>query len=190
MIHYEYKVLPAPQKGVKVKGAKTTEARFAHALMEIMNEMGRDGWEYQRTDTLPCQERVGLTGKRTQFQNMLVFRRQLPVEADAAPEITAVTEEFADEQPLSDEALDDVQPVEEDSRPDEAVNETAEANPPETGSRARGLVAQRLADTISGRGRSTAPTLRPVSGNGRSRPVDAANGNGVPRADGPDLAAE
>lgn len=83
MTRYEYKVLPAPVRGMKAKGVKTTEARFAHALMEIMNELGREGWEYQRTDTLPCEERVGLTGRTTRFQNMLVFRRAEP---EARPE--------------------------------------------------------------------------------------------------------
>lgn len=74
---YEYKVVPAPKRGLKAKGVKGTEARFAHALSEVMNEHGAEGWEYQRTDTLPCEERQGLTGKVTLFQNMLVFRRVL-----------------------------------------------------------------------------------------------------------------
>jgi hypothetical protein len=72
---YEYKVIPAPRRGEKTRGAKTTADRFAHALTQVMNELGRDGWEYLRADTLPCEERVGLTGKATAFQNMLVFRR-------------------------------------------------------------------------------------------------------------------
>lgn len=80
MTQFEYKVLPAPQRGQKAKGAKTTEARFAHALMEVMNELGAEGWEYLRADTLPCEERVGLTGRTTRFQNMLIFRRALKSE--------------------------------------------------------------------------------------------------------------
>ena len=31
-------------------------------------------------DALPCDERVGLTGSKTTFQNMLVFRRALEAE--------------------------------------------------------------------------------------------------------------
>ena len=77
---YEYKVIPAPRRGEKTRGAKTTADRFAHALTQVMNELGRDGWEYLRADTLPCEERVGLTGKSTAFQNMLVFRRALGAE--------------------------------------------------------------------------------------------------------------
>ncbi len=79
---YEYKVIPAPRKASKIKGVRGTDFKFAASLAEIMNLYGRDGWEYQRTDTLPCEERQGLTGKTTVFQNMLVFRRIIdePVE--------------------------------------------------------------------------------------------------------------
>ncbi|PJI91356.1 uncharacterized protein DUF4177 [Yoonia maricola] len=72
---YEYKVVPAPARGLKAKGIKTSEDRFAHALETAMNELSSDGWEYLRADTLPCEQREGLMGKTTVFQNMLVFRR-------------------------------------------------------------------------------------------------------------------
>ena len=72
---YEYKVVPAPIKGQKAKGLKTTADRFANALELVMNEQARAGWDYVRADTLPCEEREGLMGKTTVFQNMLVFRR-------------------------------------------------------------------------------------------------------------------
>jgi hypothetical protein len=92
---YEYKVIPAPRRGEKTRGAKTTADRFAHALTQVMNELGRDGWEYLRADTLPCEERVGLTGKATAFQNMLVFRRATGAETShteaPAPAPTAMT---------------------------------------------------------------------------------------------------
>jgi hypothetical protein len=78
---FEYQVIPAPKKGEKAKGAKTTPDRFAVALTNVMNRMGAEGWEYIRADTLPCEERVGLTGSKTAFQNMLVFRRDKLVEA-------------------------------------------------------------------------------------------------------------
>lgn len=81
MKRYEYQVVPAPKKGEKSKAAKTTADRFAYALTSVMNKMGADGWEYLRADTLPCDERVGLTGTKTQFQNMLVFRREMIAEA-------------------------------------------------------------------------------------------------------------
>jgi hypothetical protein len=82
---YEYTVVPAPKKGVKAKGVKTTEDRFAYALQDVMNAKGAEGWEYIRTDTLPSEERQGLTGRTTNYQNMMVFRRAV-VPADEVSE--------------------------------------------------------------------------------------------------------
>lgn len=77
MQRFEYRVVPAPRKGEKARGLKTTEERFAQALTRVMNEMAREGWDYLRTDTLPVEERSGLTGSKTTFQHMLVFRKEL-----------------------------------------------------------------------------------------------------------------
>lgn len=91
-MRFEYMVVPAPTRGKKVKGVKGAASRFAHALSEVMNEHATAGWEYLRTDTLPAEERTGLTGRTTVFQNMLVFRRAVSAEADAvagAPEADA-----------------------------------------------------------------------------------------------------
>lgn len=90
MQRYEYRVMPAPRKAEKVKGAKTTEERFAAALTGVMNDLGAQGWEYLRADTLPCEERTGLTGSKTTFQTLLVFRRPVPEpEGSADPAIPA-----------------------------------------------------------------------------------------------------
>ena len=91
MTRYEYKVVPAPRRGVKAKGLKTTEDRFAHAMALTMNEYGAEGWEYIRADVLPCEEREGLIGRATVFQNLLVFRRPL----DASPAQDEVREHVA-----------------------------------------------------------------------------------------------
>jgi hypothetical protein len=84
MQRFEYKVLPAPKRGEKARGVKTTEERFAYALTVLMNDLGAEGWEYVRADTLPCDERVGLTGTKTTFQNVLVFRRLVGAATDAS----------------------------------------------------------------------------------------------------------
>jgi hypothetical protein len=89
MTQFEYKVVPAPVRGEKARGAKTTADRFALALTTLMNDLGRDGWDYVRADTLPCEERVGFTGKQTTFQNMLVFKRAV-VLADAVATMVAL----------------------------------------------------------------------------------------------------
>ncbi|WP_299424399.1 DUF4177 domain-containing protein [uncultured Shimia sp.] len=72
---YEYKVVPAPTRGQKAKGIKGPEGRFANALEIEMNRLGAEGWEYLRADTLPHEERSGLTGSSTSYRSVLVFRR-------------------------------------------------------------------------------------------------------------------
>ena len=74
-LNYEYRVIPAPRRAERARGVSSDE-RFALSLERVMNEMGRDGWEYVRADTLPLDERAGLTGgTKTSYMNMLVFRR-------------------------------------------------------------------------------------------------------------------
>lgn len=75
MAVYEYKVVPAPSKGRKARGVKGTENRFAFAIETVMNDMASEGWEFQRTETLPSEERSGLTSSTTNFRNIMVFRR-------------------------------------------------------------------------------------------------------------------
>jgi hypothetical protein len=82
MQRFEYKVIPAPRRGEKARGVKTTEDRFAYALTQLMNQLGAEGWDYVRADALPCEERAGLTGTKTTFQNVLVFRRAIGMAAE------------------------------------------------------------------------------------------------------------
>jgi len=82
MAGWEYKVVPAPTKGLKGKAIKGPEGRFAHALETLMNDMARDGWEFQRAETLPSIERSGLTGSTTEWRNLLVFRRTVDTAMD------------------------------------------------------------------------------------------------------------
>lgn len=82
MAGWEYKVVPAPTKGVKGKGVKGPEGRFANALESLMNHMASDRWEFQRAETLPSVERAGLTGSTTEWRNVLVFRRAVTTAID------------------------------------------------------------------------------------------------------------
>ncbi len=114
---FEYKVVPAPVRGTKAKGVKTPEDRFALALQTAMNELAADGWEYLRTDTLPCEQREGLMSKTTVYQNMLVFRRAksaASTEMRAEPQVSAPVPEIAQEPdtPLLEKpALDEADPA-------------------------------------------------------------------------------
>lgn len=126
MIRYEYKVVPAPSKGIKGKGVRGAEAKFSFALQELMNGMAGYGWEYQRSETLPSIERAGITGTTTEWRNVLVFRRPrtgdasefqpelLPAPTVFVPESTEVFEapienKSARIEPLLDNGVEDIE---------------------------------------------------------------------------------
>jgi hypothetical protein len=82
MQSYEYRVIAAPAKPAKGKG--DVETRFAETVATTLNAEAGAGWEFLRVETLPCEERQGLTGSRTVFRSMLVFRRPAEPGEDAA----------------------------------------------------------------------------------------------------------
>ena len=112
MAHYEYKVVPAPKRGEKVRGVRASEDRFAIALTNVMNTHAAEGWEYQRTETLPAEEREGLMGKATVFQNMMVFRRVRAFVSDPVAETPVMIEDKRAE-PATDESAEAAAPAEE-----------------------------------------------------------------------------
>ncbi|EPX87173.1 hypothetical protein ruthe_00844 [Rubellimicrobium thermophilum DSM 16684] len=91
MQSHEYRILPAPRRAPRVRGARTAEQRFARALEEIINAQAREGWEYLRADTLPCEQRQGwFSGRVTVNQTLLVFRRALAERQGAGAPAPAV----------------------------------------------------------------------------------------------------
>ena len=124
MAQYEYKVVPAPRRGLKGKGIKGAESRFAHAIQTLMNTQSDEGWEFLRAETLASEERHGLASAQTVYRDLLVFRRPRAVVEDtvnpdplklsppavpdpepAAPEITAP--ETADTPETAPDAIED-----------------------------------------------------------------------------------
>jgi hypothetical protein len=104
-MRFEYKIVPAPAKVQKNKGIKTPEDRFAHTLEEVLNEMAAEGWEYQRAETLPSQERAGLTSTVTEWRNVLVFRKtveDMAVQSPVTPQPAVAAEVVPD---IDDTAL-------------------------------------------------------------------------------------
>ena len=96
MIEYEYRVVPAPSRGKRARGVKGPDGRFANAVQDVMNALAMEGWEYLRSDTLPNEERTGLTSFQTTFRSILVFRRPLAAQsAQATPPTPETTPEEA-----------------------------------------------------------------------------------------------
>jgi hypothetical protein len=120
---FEYKVIPAPAKGIKAKGVKTPEARFAVGVEQAINALAAEGWEYQRSDVLPSEERQGLTGSATHWRTLLVFRRALAAEAPvlamplraepvlAKPPAAAQSESAARAEPEFEEGTEETRPA-------------------------------------------------------------------------------
>lgn len=100
MTTFEYSVIPAPKRGLKGRGIKGGEAQFANALTQLMNQAAAEGWHYMRAETLPSEERQGLTGRTTVYQNMLVFRRAVET---GAPEATVLAATPHDDPSQGDE---------------------------------------------------------------------------------------
>lgn len=97
---WEYRVVPAPVKARRARGARAAELAFARAIEHVINEMAAGGWEYCRAEMLPQEERRG----RITYRNLLVFRRaadaaeaRLDARApDARPEAPELSESAAD----------------------------------------------------------------------------------------------
>ncbi len=87
MPRYEYKVVPAPSRGPKVRGKRSPEERFALGLAETINDLAAEGWEFQRSECLPGETRSGLFGttRRMVDMNVLVFRRAIEEQAGEPP---------------------------------------------------------------------------------------------------------
>ncbi|MEL7258484.1 MAG: DUF4177 domain-containing protein [Pseudomonadota bacterium] len=120
---YEYKVIPAPAKGKKKRGIKGAEARFAHALETAMNELAVDGWEFQRADILPSEERQGLTSTQTIYRSVLVFRRL--TEADALGTLLDAQENETDVEESHEDDFED-EGAEKEADTSEAADEINE----------------------------------------------------------------
>jgi hypothetical protein len=75
MERYEYKVVPAPGRAGKHKGAGGVEARFALTLAEVMNEHGANGWHYLRSETMPVEDKRMLRKSSVDDVTVLVFQR-------------------------------------------------------------------------------------------------------------------
>lgn len=97
---WEYKVIPAPSKGKKARGIKAAAGRFAHALELELNTQALDGWEFWRAETLPSDERTGLTGSQTVWRHVMVFRR--PKTSDMPDTVSAPVALITDETNVAD----------------------------------------------------------------------------------------
>jgi hypothetical protein len=75
MAEYEYRVVPAPAKPARGKTDALGSDGFVALFSELLNDMGREGWIYVRTDVVT--ERRGRWPFRRQVEtrDLVVFQR-------------------------------------------------------------------------------------------------------------------
>ena len=106
MDQYEYRVVAAPRKSKRVKGAKTPQDRFARTLGDQINEEARLGWEFVGTETLPADEKSSmLSSSKETFHTVLVFRRYVASSGTVVPKPMAMAAPTRDEPALRTESL-------------------------------------------------------------------------------------
>jgi hypothetical protein len=124
MTEYEYRVIPAPAKPVQGKGAVGGSDRFASIFAEMLNDMGREGWLYVRTDVVTERRGRWPFRRRTETQELLVFQRPRGLQAGALL-LTHRVDPANDRPPASAETTT-VRPIRRPRRPasvTEAMNE-------------------------------------------------------------------
>ena len=125
---FEYKVIAAPRHGVRTKGVKGPADRFAGAMENTINILAEDGWEYVRAESLPVDERHGITMRKTEiYQNVLVFRRPVEIPGEAAAPIPTLVEDEPDAEVELPEGNQDELPEDEDDATEADTEDTEEA---------------------------------------------------------------
>jgi hypothetical protein len=78
-MRWEYKVVGAPERAGRHRGARTGSERAAAELAGLIEAHAVDGWEYDRTEILPVRERRGMLSQPVETHRaVVVFRRQRP----------------------------------------------------------------------------------------------------------------
>jgi hypothetical protein len=83
MTEYEYRVIPAPAKPAHGRDAVGASDGFALIFAETLNDMGREGWLYVRTDVVTERHGRWPFRRRTETRELLVFQRPLGLQAGA-----------------------------------------------------------------------------------------------------------
>ncbi len=142
MSAFEYKVVTAPRKARKVKGVRGTDERYAVNLTELMNRQAADGWEYQRAESLPVDEKTGIMGKtQERYINVLVFRRAVTMVEETAvaePVVAAVAEPVAEPAVAVEPPVETIEPAADPAMlATPALNDTPEGEAPPLGAATR-----------------------------------------------------
>lgn len=78
---YEYDVVPAPKKPMRIAGVTREDERVAYDLAALFDDMAVDGWEYVRADVIHIDDVTGISGNVPKTHTLLVFRRPMMLPA-------------------------------------------------------------------------------------------------------------
>ncbi len=81
MERYEYRLVEAPGPARAASGVHRRDDGLAAAILEILNEAGREGWQFLRRESLAAGRPSGWLRRRAEHRDYLVFRRPLPAPA-------------------------------------------------------------------------------------------------------------
>ena len=77
MERYEYLLVKTPAKSTKYKGLSKSNDPFALTLMDGMNELALEGWEFIGCETITEYCRSLFRGKTKRDHEYMVYRRRL-----------------------------------------------------------------------------------------------------------------
>ena len=92
MNKYEYKLVPMPEIKASAR-RQVKDGIFGVPVVDMMNELGANGWDYARTEVLTTTHRSILGRKRVSQDPVMVFRRPTgTIESKEAKARIALTE--------------------------------------------------------------------------------------------------
>lgn len=77
MERFEYKLVATPCESEKYQGLTKADDAFAQTLGDGMNELGREGWQFMRTESVTEKRRGLFFIKKQRERNYMVYRRAL-----------------------------------------------------------------------------------------------------------------
>ncbi len=77
MERFEYRVVKCPSKSTKYTNLDKATDAFAQTLMDGMNELAIEGWQFVRNEAMVESRRTLLWGSSKRRQDYMVYRRAL-----------------------------------------------------------------------------------------------------------------
>lgn len=85
MPHYEFKVVPAPDRVQPLEGRARPRDPFCDIVQALLNDLGAEGWDFVRAEHLRVRRSFWSFGPAVTERTLLIFRREtVAAEAETA----------------------------------------------------------------------------------------------------------